>query len=140
MFAIIQEDTSNKPLQLSKKPRLTYNGAEDVTIIWMLENSKTSEEVLNSLNATQQSLQYAVRTITNKCSFSKLIPVFNITIPQDDDKVTVLRKLIELYHLEKATHVRTKISCVLAEFVTLQKFDIQVKLYLFKMFTFFLLR
>lgn len=46
---------------------------------------------------------------------------------QEDDKLLLLlRRLLDIYNHEKAPHVRTKVSFILAEFASIPKFDSQV--------------
>lgn len=45
---------------------------------------------------------------------------------KNDDKVALLKKILEIYHSNKLSHVRLKISNILGEFRQLPKFDLQV--------------
>jgi len=99
-------------------------GEEEDSIIAMLASNRSQEEIMNSLNLIQKTLQFMV--VQNHNLEKKNLYQFFLFCFQENDKIVLLRKLTELYQQEKASHVRTKISCVLLEFRTILKFDIQV--------------
>lgn len=47
---------------------------------------------------------------------------------QPDDKILLMRRLVEIIHQEKDSFVRIKISSILSEFRKIPKFDIQVSI------------
>jgi len=99
---VVQEEESNKTLHLTKKPRQS-SVDESSSIISKLDEAKANGQLLDFLIVLLQSLT---------------------TLP--DDKTVLMRKLIELYHQEKASFIRIKISSILAEYRNIPKFDFQI--------------
>lgn len=100
---VVQEEACSKPLQLMKKPRLSSLQLEDELVADTLERLETNDDLVAYLNYIQRKLPFHA-----------------------DDKVVLMRKLIETYHRSEQSHIRLKIIGIVGDFRKIPKFDIQL--------------
>ncbi|EFX70011.1 hypothetical protein DAPPUDRAFT_328539 [Daphnia pulex] len=100
---VVQEEACSKPLQLMKKPHLSSAVEDEHVTVNTFEKLETSEALVAYLNHIQLNLPF-----------------------KTDDKVVLLRKLIDTYHHSEQSYVRLKIVCILGDFRKVRKFDVQI--------------